>query len=276
MWSALSCVGHWSTERLWLYTRAFCLPFSSTIKTRLKLKIQGSMRFDSRWLEMSHLYILRNWAIPNPETVYLHRELTSTISQRGRGCKAQRARAQRKKAFNQTENNCKPSYSLADNLNITLHLTLDIVPIRSQRSVIKLRLSTNNHPPLPSEVEIGRSSTKINLANELARGIPYVDAIATSGVHIAPGVTVDAWSPPKFISISFSNRAWISLTTEGVWLTIRCTSMDKGENLSVIEGAVFFHIEAIASRWGLACFFLGLYAGRRWVLVYTYIEAACV
>lgn len=142
----------------------------------------------------------------------------------------------------------------------SLHLTINKAPLSSQSNIVKIRLSTNDHPPLSSKVEIGRSLPEVNLANELARGIPYVDTIATSGIHVAFRITVNACSPTRAGQHILQHRIVLAGSSRH---TVGCAGANKSEGLPVIEGTVLFHVEAIAARQGLVFLFCTrLFPGR--------------
>lgn len=61
------------------------------------------------------------------------------------------------------------------------------------RRVVQLRLGAYDQAVGAGKLEIGDASTQVNLADQLARGIPDVDAVANAGVDVALGVGVNAW-----------------------------------------------------------------------------------
>lgn len=76
-------------------------------------------------------------------------------------------------------------------MTVLLHLALDIMPRGIERGVVKLRLGTNDHAAVARELEVGGRPAEVDLADEHARRVPHLDAIATPGVHIAVRVDVD-------------------------------------------------------------------------------------
>lgn len=77
------------------------------------------------------------------------------------------------------------------------HLTRNNRALSSKSNIVKLGLSTNDHPPFPSKVEVRGGHADEYLAEQCAGGIPHVHAITYSRVHVAVGVAMnaigDAW-----------------------------------------------------------------------------------
>lgn len=54
-----------------------------------------------------------------------------------------------------------------------------------QGSIEQLRFRADDHPPVAGELEVCGRGAQIDLADQLAGRIPYVDAIAAAGVDVA-------------------------------------------------------------------------------------------
>lgn len=92
-------------------------------------------------------------------------------------------------------------------------------PGRIERGVEQLSLSADDHPALARKLEVRAGAPKVDLAEELARGVPHLDAVAAARVDVAVAVGVH---------------------------TVRGARVDKGEGLAVVPRAVFKDFEAVA------------------------------
>ena len=90
---------------------------------------------------------------------------------------------------------------------------------RVERGVVQLGLGADDHSAVASELEVRAGGAQVNLAEELARGVPDLDAVAAARVNIAVGV--------------------------GVY-TIWRARINKGERFAVDPGAVLEDFEAVA------------------------------
>lgn len=70
-------------------------------------------------------------------------------------------------------------------------LVVELGTLSSQSDIKQLGLSSDNHPSLSSKLEVGSNSSGVDLANELASGVPDVDTITAASVHTALGVSMD-------------------------------------------------------------------------------------
>lgn len=98
-------------------------------------------------------------------------------------------------------------------------LSLRNPPGRIERGVEQLGLSADDHPALARELEVRAGAPKVDLAEELARGVPDLDAVAAARVDVAVAVGVHA---------------------------VRGARVDEGEGLAVVPSAVLEDFEAVA------------------------------
>lgn len=63
----------------------------------------------------------------------------------------------------------------------------------SESNVKQLCLPSDDHPAISSELKIGSSSAGVNLANELARGIPDMNTVATTRIDAPSRVSVNTY-----------------------------------------------------------------------------------
>jgi hypothetical protein len=81
------------------------------------------------------------------------------------------------------------------NIYVSIRTGLSESDTRSgQGDVEQLGLSCDDHATLASKLEVGRSGTCVDLADELARGVPDVDTVTAARVDAALGVGVDTFS----------------------------------------------------------------------------------
>ena len=64
----------------------------------------------------------------------------------------------------------------------------------TESNVEKLGLTSNNHAALSSKLEVSSSSSGVNLADKLARGVPDVDTVTATSIDTTLGVSVDTCS----------------------------------------------------------------------------------
>lgn len=62
---------------------------------------------------------------------------------------------------------------------------------RSERNIEQLCLPSDDHPALPSELEVCSSDTGVDLADKLAGRVPDVNTVATARVDAARRVSMD-------------------------------------------------------------------------------------
>lgn len=98
-------------------------------------------------------------------------------------------------------------------------LSLRNPPARVERGVEQLGLGADDHPAVARKLEVGAARAQVDLADELARGVPDLDAVAAARVDVAVGVGVHA-----------------------VW----CARVHKGKGLAVDPRAVLEDLEAVA------------------------------
>lgn len=70
-------------------------------------------------------------------------------------------------------------------------LVVELRTLSSQSDIKQLGLSSDNHPSLSGELEVGSNSSGVDLANELARGVPDMDTITAASIHTALGISMD-------------------------------------------------------------------------------------
>lgn len=70
------------------------------------------------------------------------------------------------------------------------------------RRVVQLRLGAYDQAVGAGKLEIGDASTQVNLADQLARGVPDVHAVAAASVDVALGVGVNTWCKTPLASRS--------------------------------------------------------------------------
>lgn len=92
-------------------------------------------------------------------------------------------------------------------------------PGRVERGVEQLGLGTDDHPALARKLEVRTGAPQVNLAKELARGVPDLDAVAAARVDVAVAVGVHA---------------------------VRGARVDKGEGLAVVPRTIPEDFEAVA------------------------------
>lgn len=68
------------------------------------------------------------------------------------------------------------------------NLIVQLGPGSTQGNIEQLGLSRDDHPSLTSKLEVRSNSSGIDLADELARGVPDVDTIAATGINTALGI----------------------------------------------------------------------------------------
>lgn len=76
-------------------------------------------------------------------------------------------------------------------LSLNLHLTFDIASTSRQSGIVERIFGTNHHPSFTGKIEIGRSCSQVDLANELTRWVPNLDTITTASIDVAPRIAVD-------------------------------------------------------------------------------------
>jgi hypothetical protein len=64
--------------------------------------------------------------------------------------------------------------------------------LSSNSSIIQLCLSTDNHPPIPREIEVGRRCAQEDLTQQHTAWIPDLHSITTSRIYISLCITVNA------------------------------------------------------------------------------------
>jgi len=104
-------------------------------------------------------------------------------------------------------------------VGIQLKIALHKRTLCRQRRIIKLRLSHDQHASAPYKLKVGCRSSRVNLANQFARRIKHVDAIAHSSIYVAVAVAVHA---------------------------VGDVGVDKGKGFAVLKRAVFEDVEAVA------------------------------
>lgn len=88
----------------------------------------------------------------------------------------------------------------------------------SKGDVEQLSLTSNDHASLASKLEVGSNSARVDLTDQLARGVPDMDTITAARVDTASRVSVD---------------------------TIGDEAGSVGKGLAVAPGAVAAHVEGV-------------------------------
>lgn len=104
-------------------------------------------------------------------------------------------------------------------LSTHLHLPLGHPAGRVQRGIVQLRLRTDDQAAVARELEVGRPAAQVDLAHQLARGVPDVHAVAAAPVHVAGGVGVHA---------------------------VRRARVRKGEGLAALPGPILLDVESVS------------------------------
>lgn len=73
----------------------------------------------------------------------------------------------------------------------SLGLVVQLRTRSSESDVEKLSLASNNHTSLTSKLEVGSCGSGVDLADELAGGVPDVDTITATSIDATLGVSVD-------------------------------------------------------------------------------------
>lgn len=116
---------------------------------------------------------------------------------------------------------------------------LEKLTLCRDRGVVQVRLAHDGEAAIAGKLEVGGGAAGVDLANELARGVPDLDAVAAAGVDVALGVDVNTCCMGQF---------WV-LKVEDENLTIGDVDVGKGKGLAVLKGAVLLDVEAVAA-WG--------------------------
>lgn len=98
-------------------------------------------------------------------------------------------------------------------------LSLRDPPTRIERGVEQLGLGADDHPAVARKLKVRAGSAQVDLAEELAGGVPDLDTVAAARVDVAVGVGVH---------------------------TVRGARVDKGEGLAVVPRAVLEDVKAVA------------------------------
>jgi hypothetical protein len=136
--------------------------------------------------------------------------------------------------------NSHPQNTVSIQATIQLKVALEELTLRRDCGVVQVRLAHDGEAAVACKLEVGGGTTRVDLANELARGVPDLDAVAAAGVDVALGVDVDTCCPGQYGVLGGEPSKS---------LTIGDVNVGKGKGLAVLKGAVLLDVEAVAG-WG--------------------------